>query len=225
MRFLGLLILLLISNTVLSQKEKMSYYFDNLIIINKTVHPKKNNSKVIIFSNSKDSTYALNVRLNDTLKEAILRDSKKKRIIKFDVNFDFQKEEDLNHLNNSKLYTIVELEYKKNHKNSVEFIEYERDTVSKKTIVHLTRYKNKKKKEIINEYYYFFGENSKIANNNSLKKYLFNKHDFELFENEKLEKILILVNGKIDSEIVVLENRFIDYNFEFPIDEIFPKRF
>lgn len=222
MRF-TLFIFIFCNTFLFSQNKEMSYYFDYLSITNNKFYSKKFNGKIFSFKNTKDSSYVLVLRANDTLKEAILDDHKKKIIIKFDVNFDFKTIEDLKKLNNSKLYTVVEYEYPKKYRKSVELIEYERDSLTKKTIVHLTRYKNKRKKEIINEFYYYFGNDLKNENNIVMKKYLLKKHNFKLLENENLEKILVLKNGKIDSETTFLETKSIDYKFEFPIDDVYPK--
>ncbi|MBC7525586.1 MAG: hypothetical protein H7239_14270 [Flavobacterium sp.] len=176
--------------------------------------------------NTKDSTYSLLIKMNDNVKGATLDDHKKKRVINFDVNFDYNKVEDLNKLNNSKLYTVIIYENQKKYKNFVEVFEYEKDTINNQILVHLTQFKNSKKKKIINEHYYYFSNKDNIESlyKNNVKDYLLKKYNLFEIKNFNLEKIVCVIDGKINSETVYLESKKIDFNFIFKIDELFPKR-
>lgn len=208
-----------------SQEKKLSYYFDFYSVQKTKDYRTGFKGKIITFLNTKDSTYNLNITEENNIKKAILFDTKNKRTVKFDVDFNFEKIEDLNKLSNSKLYTVVEYVYPKKYKKYVEDSEFEKDTITNKTIVHLTRYKNKKKKKIINEHYYFYGSNDNLNayKNNSLKKYMLKKHKLKFTDNENVEKILCIEDGKIASENIYVENKNVDFNFAFPIDDVYPK--
>ena len=176
----------------------MSYYFDFVSISNIKNHRNNYKGKDFFFKNLKDSTYVLVIGIHDSVKKATLIDYKKRRIIKFDVNFDYQKIEDLNKLSNSKLHTGVAFnKWKKNNK-LVEDIEFEKDTGTNKTIVHLTQFKNKKRKKIINEHYYYFGDDSEIGDvyKNSIKNYLIKKYNLTLIKDENLEKIIQIASKR-----------------------------
>lgn len=204
----------------------MSYYFDSSVVYKYKNYSTHFNGKMIYFMNTKDSTYSLLIKMNDNVKGATLDDHKKKRVINFDVNFDYNKVEDLNKLNNSKLYTVIIYENQKKYKNFVEVFEYEKDTINNQILVHLTQFKNSKKKKIINEHYYYFSNKDNIESlyKNNVKDYLLKKYNLFEIKNFNLEKIVCVIDGKINSETVYLESKKIDFNFIFKIDEIFPKR-
>ena len=212
-------------NNAFSQRDKKSYYFNYSSISEYKNYPTQFNGKLINFRNTKDSTYYLQIGINGSKKEAIITDYKNKLIIKFDVNFEYQNSDDLKKLSNSKLYTVVHFEKNKQYKKAVEEIEYEKDSITNNTIVHITRFANNKRKKIIGEHYYFFGniENSGSIHKKSIKNYIIDKYNIVLKENENLTKILSLKEGKIESESIFLDIKSEDINFEFPIDDVFPK--
>ncbi len=225
MKYLVLLILFLTSSNAFSQEKKLSYYFDSSIAYKYKKYSTHFNGKMIHFINTKDSTYSLLIKINDTIKKAILDDHKKKIIINFDANFDYNKIEDLNKLSNSKLYTEVIYEKQKQQKNIVENFEYENDSINKQILVHITNFKDKKKKKIITEHYYYFSNKENIISSykNNVKEYILKKYNLLEIKNLNLEKILCLVDGKIDSETIFLDIRPLDFKFDFPIDDVYPK--
>ncbi len=203
----------------------MSYYFNQVIKNNYKDYGIKFNGSTINFRNQKDSTYLLQISINGSKKEATISDLKNRLLIKFDVDFDYKNISDLHKLSNSKLYTKVGYGKIKHFKNTREEFEFVNDTVTNKKIIHLTQFKNKTSKKIVNEHYYFFGKNQNLTNTSkkSLKHYLANKYNI-IFENdENLEKILHLKDGKISSETEILYIEETDFNFTFKIDEVFPK--
>lgn len=224
MKRLVILVLIAFSNFCFSQEQKMSYYFDTVVVGDLKNYPDSFIGKTISFYNKKDTTYVLLIRCNDKIKDASLSDFKKKFLINFNVNFDFEKIEDLSKLNAVKLYKNVDFSKPKKNKNYVENFEYEKDSLTGKTIVHLTQYKNNKLKKIINEHYYFFGNSFKNYNSNKIqiKSYLIKKYNFNLIADDNLEKSLCIINGKISNDFNVLDIKDVNYNFEFKIDEIYP---
>lgn len=203
----------------------MSYYFNH---VTKTAYKNYGTNfdgSVISFTNQNDSTYILQIRSNTNKSEAEIIDYKNKLRITFDANFVYKNVEDLNKLSNTKLYTAVEFSKGKRFKNFREEFEFENDTVSNKKIVHLTQFKNKTSKKIINEHYYFFGKNKNVINTNkkALKKYLTDKYKVAFEEDENLERILHLHDGKIVTDTEILHIMNIDFNFNFKIDEVYPK--
>ena len=209
-----------------SQKRKESYYFDCVTYskLKSYVHNLDRND--ISFTNSKDSTYRLSLCYDKKLNYAILCDYKKKQLVKFDLNFDYKNINDLINLRNSKLYTNVIIE-KPKYKNCVKEFSLEKDSVNNKNIVRLIYYKNKKKKKIVSENYYFFSSNKKNQNfyNEKLKNYILKICNLNELKDLFLEKILIIFNGKIESESEYIESNTIDYLFKFDIDEVNPKAF
>jgi hypothetical protein len=228
MKALLLFSLLFLSSFIYSQEKRMNYYFDNYTISNYKNYNNGYDGQVINFNNTKDSTYKLLIRINKNLKDAILTDLKNKLVVKFDVNFIFNKIQDLNKLNNRKLFSIVDfdLNTRKKYKNFVEEFEFEKDSTTGKIIAHLTSFKNNKRKKIINEHYYFFEKNDKVINNykNSTKLYLINKYNIKLDETENVQKILCIIDGKISNETEILEINQTDFNFNFKIDEEYLER-
>jgi hypothetical protein len=225
MKYFVILFLFLLSNNTFSQQNRKSYYFNYSSVSEYKIYQNQFNGKLIDFRNTKDSTYYLQIAINGSKKEAIIADYKNKLIIKFDVNFEYQNSNDLKKLSNSKLYTVVNFGKNIKYKKAVEFIEYEKDSITNKTIVHITRFANKKRKKIISELYCFFENMENVSSNHkkSIKNYLIDKHNIILKESENLTKVLCLKEGKIESESHFLEIKSEDVNFEFSIDNVFPK--
>ena len=225
-RILFLVLTFLVTNLTFSQDLNRNYYFDFITITDTKDYTNGFNGKNIHFINQKDSTYSLYMRLNNSYKEVTLNDKERKQSIKFDIDFEYKSVEDLNKLSNSKLYTVVNYSKRKKHKNYVEDFEFERDSISNITIVHLTSYKNKKRKKIINEHYYFFGlnDNYDLDKPNSIKNYVLEKYNLKIADNKHLDKTIHLKNGKISRETNNIYTKLIDFNFEFKIDEVYPKR-
>lgn len=205
-------------------QEKMSYHFDYYSISNYKNYGAKLDNVMVNVLNEKDSTYSL--LLNYSNKEAILNDRKNRQLIKFTFDFKFEKIQDLNKLTNSRLYTKVIYSSRKKYKNLVRDFEYEKDTLTNKTIAHLTFYKNKKRKKIINEHYYFFGYDAKTfdTHSKSIKKFLITTYDLDVIKDLNIEKILHLEDGKISSETNFIEIKKTDFTFEFKVDDVYPKR-
>ena len=75
-------------------------------------------------------------------------EKEKPEIIKFDLNFNYSELDDLNELNNSKLYTdIIRKNKQTRSKDFVEEMRFENDTIDNQVIVHLKQFKNNKKKK------------------------------------------------------------------------------
>ncbi|WP_395044857.1 hypothetical protein [Flavobacterium sp.] len=201
----------------------MSYNFNYYSVYNYKNYGFKVDTKMIQITNEKDSTYSLHLDYNT--KEAILKDTKNKLLVKFKIDFNFEKIEDLEKLTNSRLFKNSRYVSGRKFKNFVQDFEFGNDTINHKTIVHLTSYKNKKRKKIINEHFYYFGnENNNIydLHEKSIKKYLINKYDLEDIKDLNIEKILCLKDGKIESQMIFSEIKKVNYNFKFKIDEEFP---
>lgn len=223
MKLSCLFILFLIHNISFSQ-DKLSYYFDNMTV--EQISDYKNNfdDKFIFLRNSKDSTYVLTVRIGKIKKEASLLDDRKKWLVRFDIDFDYQQIEDLNKLTNSMLYAGLQPHRNRVYKNFVEDFKFEKDTINNETIVHLKRFKNKKRKKIISDHYYFFGKKSYAFNikKNPIKNYLIATYNLDL-NGFDLEKIYCLEDGKLASKTEDIFKESIDFNFSFKIDAVFPQ--
>ena len=144
-----------------SQEKEYNYHFDYFTKLNVKIYSDNRDFDTYIFKNSKDSTYSLELRYSKTDTIASIHDYKANQMIKFDVDFKFDKISDLEKLKISKLYKRVyfnKIKSKKFH----EEMEYEHDTINNQIIVHITQFKNNKKKKIINEHYCYFAENDNI---------------------------------------------------------------
>ena len=225
--FILLFLVFNVTHISFSQETNMSYYFNYMTTSNDKDYSINFIGKTIFITNQNDATYNLLIRANGIINEATITDYKNKLIIKFDLNFNFEKIEDLNKLSNSKLYTVVEFSKSRIYKDFVEDFEFEKDTINSNTIVHLTQFKNKKRKKIINENFYFFGNNNNVetSNKNSIKNYISNRYNLKFNDNENIEKILHLHDGKIARETNIVAINFIDFKFDFKIDKIYPKTY
>lgn len=212
---------------VFAQDHKMNYYFNKVTVSNVKNYETGAMFKYIHFVNQKDTTYALGLQIEANSRTATLYDNKSKLLVKFDVSFSYEKIEDLNKLTHAILYSKVFSGRKRKFKKFAEDMEYEKDSLTNKTIVHLTQYKNNKRKKIINEHYYFFEKNDKINFNqkNSLKNYLNSKYKININEDENIGKIIHLKDGKNASETEFLEMKTVDFNFIFKIDDAIPYYF
>ncbi|MCF6130243.1 hypothetical protein L1S35_11210 [Flavobacterium sp. AS60] len=224
MKLSYLFIFFLISN-ISSSQDKFSYYFDSMTV--QQISDYKNNfdDEFIFLRNSKDSTYSLTVRIGKIKKEASLIDDKKKWLVRFDIDFDYQQLEDLNKLTNNMLYTNFRPRRRgKVYKNFVEDFKFEKDTINNETIVHLKRFKNKKKKKIIWDHYYFFGKRNNVydTKKNSIKNYLNAKYNLDL-NTFNLEKVYHLEDGKLAIKTEEIKQESIDFNFSFKTDAVFPQ--
>ena len=152
------------------------------------------------------------------MKESRLYDFKKKEVVEFSIDNVTFKMNDLANLKQPKLvdYFFHKHEKKIDNKN-VEKVEFERDTILNKTLVHLIRYKNKKFKKIIHEDYFIFQkkQDSEFKRINQDVKDLITAHNVNLNKGESLTKTLCLNDGKISLDIEYLESKNIDYNFIF----------
>ncbi|RTY86779.1 hypothetical protein [Flavobacterium sp. GT3R68] len=220
---LTLLFCLLLSG-VFAQDHKMNYYFNKVTVSNFINYEYDTKVKYIHFINEKDTTYSLVVALQENSKTATLYDFENKFLVNFNANFNYEKVEDLNKLNHVILRNNVFWGRKKRSKKFVEDREYEKDSVTNQTIVHVTQYKNSKRKKIINEHYYIFEKNDKINNNgkNSIKNYLSNKYKINFSEDDNLKKIIHLKGAKNAGETEIVTIDAADFNFTFKIDDAIP---
>jgi hypothetical protein len=210
---------------VFSQNEKMSYYFDTSSESNVKQYKINLFSKVIYFTNSKDSTYTMSIYENKDSIYARLFDYKKSILVNFELQSSYNNTNDLNKLINSRLYKYLTYTRERINKKNFEDFEYEMDTVNNQTLVHLTLFKNKKRKKIINEHYYYFTNKENIISfsNNNLKEYLLRKYNLIEIKNQNLEKTICVENGKKSTENEIVNIKKIDYSFSFIADQIFPK--
>ena len=222
-------IILLFCVTVFAQdNEQRSYKFDTYKLQN--IKDYKNNifNESHFFSNSKDSTYVLELRYGKENEALLFINDKNKQLIRFELDFKYSKIEDLNKLISSKLYTNVirKSNYRK-YKDFVEEMKYENDTIDNQIIVHLIQYKNKKKKKTINNHYYFFSnKNIELKNSKSrIIDYLSTKYQLLLAEDLKIDRIMHLEEGKLSKDTYFLKNEKIDFLFNFKINEVNPKSY
>jgi len=215
--------------TVFAQdNEQRSYKFDTYKLQN--IKDYKNNifNESHFFSNSKDSTYVLELRYGKENEALLFINDKNKQLIRFELDFKYSKIEDLNKLISSKLYTNVirKSNYRK-YKDFVEEMKYENDTIDNQIIVHLIQYKNKKKKKTINNHYYFFSnKNIELKNSKSrIIDYLSTKYQLLLAEDLKIDRIMHLEEGKLSKDTYFLKNEKIDFLFNFKINEVNPKSY
>ena len=209
------------------QKKQMSYFFDYYSKRNINNYETGKKGEVLYFSNRNDSTYSLSIELTNSDNKAIIIDKKKKITVHFDVTMGFINNDSVNlsKLKNSKLYTTVIFGSSRRHKKFVQDFEYGIDSITNKSIFHLTRFNNKKRKKIISEHYYFFEKdlNNMALIKNSVKEYIIDKFKVNIKEEDNLKRILHLKKGEIASETNFIETKNINYNFIFEIDEEFPK--
>lgn len=203
-----------------SQDKKLNYYFNHYEVSVTKNYGYQHGfpEKRIIFINSKDSTYLLQIRVAKDLKDARLYDFKKKEVVEFSIDNITFKMNDLANLQQPKLVDYFFHKHQKNIDNkNVEKIEFERDTILNKTVVHLIRYKNKKLKKVIHEDYFIFQkkEDSEFKRINQDVRDLITTHNVNLKKEESLTKTLCLTDGKISLDVEYLENKNIDYNFTF----------
>ena len=224
MKKIKIFLLFLVSCTAFSQNKKFDYYFDHyeVQVIKNYGFENGFPEKKIIFSNSKDSNYILHIKTNKNSKEARLYDFNKKNVIEFSINTITFKVDDLGNLQLPKWIDF----YFHNHEEkideeNVEKMEYERDTILNKTVVHLIKFKNKKLKKIIHEDYFIFQkkQNSEFKKINEDVKKIIDKYNFNFEKGESLIKTLCLTDGKISLDIEYLENKNIDYNFTFNMND------
>ncbi|MFN8274639.1 MAG: hypothetical protein U0X58_07130 [Flavobacteriaceae bacterium] len=203
----------------------MSYQFTSVNTMHIKNYERNLDVKRIEFTNNQDSTYNLSINIYENSKTAMLMDYKKKVMIGFQINFDYQQIEDLNKLKNPILFTSVKSTKDKEYKNAVEEVEAQIDSAdNQKTIVHTIKYKNDQKKKIVYESYSFFDNNAKLNNDRNVqfKNYLVDQYHLNQIKNQYLEKILILYKGKIDKQIDFLDFSKTDFKFEFKIEETMP---
>ncbi|MES2543977.1 MAG: hypothetical protein V4548_03765 [Bacteroidota bacterium] len=203
----------------------MSYYFDTFIELKNTRYFDNSNTQVIIYKNSKDSSYKLQVF---TLKDSVyadLYDYKQSLLIKYSVDETFKNSRDLNKLKNIRIYKNVTYHKEKKQKELFEDFEFERDTIKNQTLVHITKYKNSKRKKIVYENYYDFTNNKNIvySNENSLKNHLLEKYNLLDIKNQNLETNIIVIDGKKHSETKFLKVNKIDYTYTFTINKVLPR--
>jgi hypothetical protein len=206
-------------------KEKRSYIFDTYE--HNKIKDYKNNIFIEshIFSNSKDSTYSLNLKYGKKNEAILIIKKEKVELITFDLNFRYSQIENLNQLENSTLHNQVfsssATKKKKQTKLIIE-IEYTNDTINNQVIVHIKQLKGKKKK-IINENYYFLSNNNSQLEkdvNNKLIKILEAKHNLTLVENLNVDRVLFLQEGKLHQDISYLKKEKVNFLFTFEIDKI-----
>lgn len=211
-------------NSVNSQTVERNYHFDNYKIISYKNFRYKYDYKYFSFKNSKDSTYNLEIGYSDNnkRKSCFLRDWERKELIRFDIDFVFMNKDDLAKLKNPAFvkipsktsnYSVFNKRYEK--------IEFEKDSINNKTIVHLIRFKDGSLKKILHDEYYFFGINKEINSKDlySMKNYFNNSYNIGIPQDEDLEKILRLKDGKIESQTDYIKIVNIDYNPNLKIEK------
>lgn len=208
-----------------SENQERTYYFDTYELL--SVKDFSNNiyGKSHRFTNSKDSSYSLELRYeenNNNTAHIMINKNRTERIA-FDLDFEYTKPDDLNKLTNSKLYTVVFYGKTSDKKKIVDDITYENDSLNNQTVVHIKQFKNKKKKKLIKEIYYSLSKNNSLLNDSTIK--LSFTQDELLFLNKLNIDKIVSVNSKneITDETTFLAHKNIDFTFTFKIDEVFPK--
>lgn len=227
MKNLILICLSLFCSILFSQKkERRSYKFDTYQLREIKDYLKNDFYTSHLFENSKDTTYVLELKFGKEKKATLFIKDSKPEIIEFDVNFDYTEPNNLNQLNNSKLFTEVNRKKRKRFEDFVEEMRFENDTIDNQIIVHIIQYKNNKKKRVINNHYYFLSNKNKeikLESNNDLVKYLINKYNLTILEGLKLDRIMHLMDNKLFLDTYFIKKEKIDFLFNFEIDEVNPK--
>lgn len=214
------LLFLLFSIFSFSQKKDYNFHFDYFSKVSIKVYGDGINEDTYVFKNSKDSTYSLELRYSktDTIAQIYIKNIKD--IIKFKVDFIYEKISDLDKLKDPILYaTVIPAFNSKKYKNFHEEMEYEIDSINNQVLVHITQYKNKKKKKIINEHYYYFSKKDNIepVEIPIFKNNLISKYKLDILENYNFEKKLCLVDGKLSSEFTIQKIEKISSNLNFTV--------
>ncbi|WP_395053810.1 hypothetical protein [Flavobacterium sp.] len=154
-------------------------------------------------------------KINDSIYSG-LNDFKNSILVKFKIDFNYNNVKDLGKIKINKLYNNVAF-HKYNTKKYVEDFEYEYDSISNVSIVHITQFKNKKKKKIVNEHYYIFSNNNNIENfeDKNIKNFIIKKYNIDAIKNQNLEKIICLFDGKKIFESKIINIKKINYTLSF----------
>jgi len=211
------LLFLLVSICSFSQKKEYNFHFDYFSKVSSKIYGDGISEDCYFFKNSKDSTYSLQLRYSktDTIAQIYIKGIKD--IIKFTIDFKYEKISDLDKLKNPILYETVIPDSPKKYKNFHEEMEYEIDSINDQVLVHITQYKNKKKNKIIKEHYYYFSKKDNIEPIEIpiFKNNLISKYKLDILVNYNFEKQLCLVDGKLSSEFIIqkIEKIRSDLNF------------
>jgi hypothetical protein len=203
------------------ENEKRSYSFNTFTSSIITYYGSKiYRNNYVFVKNEKDENYYLSI--NNDLMTATLNDFTLNKIFHFKLKKRVEKIVDLKQLDTafynpkSKLHCNCNSS-EKSEKPIVEEIEYERDTINKKFIVHRMTYKNNKKKKIIHEDYFIFKENTNTANIDKTvsSKFFSDKFNIPFTDNDDLEKIIEIKDGKKmeEYEYVFTKKENITLNF------------
>lgn len=213
------LLFLLFSICSFSQKKDYNLHFDYFLKGSHKIYGDGINEDNYLFKNSKDSTYSLELRYSKTDTIAQIYINNVKDIIKFTIDFKYEKISDLDKLKDPILYATVIPGFPKKYKNFHEEMEYEIDSINNQVLVHITQFKNKKKKKIINEHYYYFSkkDNIKPVEIPTFKNNLISKYKLDILENYNFEKRLFLVDGKLSSEFAIQKIEKISSNLNFTV--------
>ena len=101
------LLFLLFSICTFSQKKEYSFYFDYFSKVSSEIYGNVINEDAYIFKNSRDSTYFLELRYSKTDTIAQIHIKNKNDIIKFKIDFKYEKISDLNKLKDPILYETL----------------------------------------------------------------------------------------------------------------------
>ncbi|WP_329806550.1 hypothetical protein [Flavobacterium facile] len=213
------LLFLLFSVCTFSQKKDYSFYFDYFSKVSSKIYGNVINEDAYIFKNSKDSTYFLELRYSKTDTIAQIHIKNKNDIIKFKIDFKYEKISDLNKLKDPILYETVIPGSPKKYKNFHEVMEHEIDSINDQVLVHITQYKNKKKNKIINEHYYYFSKKDNIepVEIPIFKNNLISKYKLDILVNYNFEKQLCLIDDKLSSEFTIQKIEKISSNLNFTV--------
>lgn len=202
-------------------QENKSYSFDTFTSFMKTTYGRVNqrNNYVIVINNKNENYY---LSINNNSMSANLFDYDIHKVFYFKLKYRIEKVLDLKQLDSafynpkSSISCNCNLS-KKEIKNSVEEIEFERDTINKKFIVHKITFKNNKKDKIINEHYFIFKENlsKDTIDKDNFKRLVSDEFDIPLTDFDDLEKIIDVEDGKktCESEYITTKNENIILNF------------
>ena len=208
-----------------SSQEKLNYSFDTFTSYLETFYGKNNQRyNYISLRNSKDNSYYLTI--NNNMSSGDLFDNKNDKHYCFKLKNRIEKVSDLKQLDTAASYAtnkfkIFDAELRKEYKDVVEEIEFERDTVKKTFIVHRINFKNNKKKKILDEQYYIFKENKDKSNleKSNLLKFLISKKTIPFIDSDEIEKIIDIEDGKKNSETEYITTKTGDIKVNFIVKE------
>jgi hypothetical protein len=201
------------------QSEGISHDFDNISFAKFDNSFTNFHGEKIEIRNSKDSTYSISIIQNEKYRTAELSDLKNNIKVTFDLNFKFNKIEDLNRLKFKSSYAIYGNNFNKERDTFTE-VTYEKDTIENKTTVRSALYvytnRKKNKKKVLKDFYYIFNTIPNQKNYYNYQKSNFiNEFKIPLTEDDVLVRFINVTGDKINTELNYTETKEVEFNFKF----------